>query len=137
MTTPPGIPLFKKIDCVRFHVDDLDAALAFYRDRLGHRLLWRSGQAIGLGMPGTDAEIVLHADGAGEEIDFLVDSADQAAAQIVQAGGKILIPPFDIQIGRCVVVQDPWGNAYVLLDMSKGHLTTDAEGNVTGTEQPA
>jgi len=40
------------------------------------------------------------------------------------------VPPFEIQIGRCVVVQDPFGNPLVLLDMSKGPLTTDAEGNV-------
>jgi lactoylglutathione lyase len=125
-------PLFHKLDCVRLHVPDLDAALAFYRDRLGHRLIWRTEHAVGLGMPDTDAELVLHTDDGGEEIDFLVDSADEAASQIVEAGGKIITPPFDIQIGRCVVVQDPWGNEMVLLDMSKGPLKTDATGNVIG-----
>ena len=44
--------------------------------------------------------------------------------------------PFDIQIGRCVVVQDPWGNELVLLDMSKGRLRTDDAGNILGNEPP-
>ena len=38
--------------------------------------------------------------------------------------------PFDIQIGKWVVVADPWGNQLVLLDSTKGLLRTDADGNV-------
>lgn len=36
------------VDAVTFRVPDLDAGLAFYRDRLGHELIWRNdaeGQA--------------------------------------------------------------------------------------------
>ena len=87
-------------------------------------------------MPGTDAEIVLHTEHHDPEIDLLVDSADAAAARIEDAGGKIVVPPFDIQIGRCVVVHDPWGNRLVLLDTSKGLLVTDANGNVVGNAPP-
>jgi hypothetical protein len=31
-------------------------------------------------------------------------------------------------------VRDPWGNRLVVLDMSKGRLATDEDGNVVGTE---
>ena len=55
---------------------------------------------------------------------------------IEQAGGKVIVPPFDIQIGRCAVLEDPWGNPLVLLDTSKGLLKTDAAGNVTGNMDP-
>ena len=127
-------PLFQKIDCIRLHVDNLDEALAFYRDRLGHTLVWRTEGVVGLRLPDTDAEIVLHTDGHGQDIDFKVESADAAAARFVAAGGTILIPPFDIQIGRCVVVADPWGNPLVLLDTSKGFLVTDEEGHILGNE---
>lgn len=127
-------PLFQKIDCIRLHVDDLDEALAFYRDRLGHTLVWRSDRVVGLRMPDTDAEIVLHTDGRGQDIDFKVESADNAAARFVEAGGTILVPPFDIQIGRCVVVADPWGNPLVLLDTSQGLLITDDAGNIIGNQ---
>jgi predicted enzyme related to lactoylglutathione lyase len=74
--------------------------------------------------------------GAGQEVDFSVDSTDIAANRFTQAGGKVLVPPFDIQIGRCAVVQDPWGNPLVLLDVSKRLLATDVEGNVTGNLRP-
>ena len=40
--------------------------------------------------------------------------------------------PFEIAIGRCAVVADPWDNVLVLLDNSKGFLTTDDTGHVTG-----
>ena len=43
----------------RFYVPDLDAGLDFYRDHLGHRLLWRTDREADLEMPDTDAEIVL------------------------------------------------------------------------------
>jgi hypothetical protein len=43
-------PLFKKIDCIRLYVSDLDEAIAFYQGRLGHRLIWRSMEAAGLKM---------------------------------------------------------------------------------------
>ena len=131
MNSPPQ-PLIRKVDCVRLYVPDLDAGLAFYRDRLGHALIWRTEDTVGLRLPDADAEIVLHTERAEPEIDLLVDSADGAAARFAAAGGRIVVGPFDIQIGRAVVVQDPWGNRFVLLDASKGLLVTDADGNVIG-----
>ncbi len=127
-------PLLKKIDCVELHVSDLEEALHFYRDRLGHALVWRSEKAAGLRMPGSDAEILLQTERPGMNIDFLVPSADEAGAAFEQAGGTVVVAPFDIQIGRCVVVRDPWGNPLVLLDMSKGRLVTDEEGRIIGNE---
>ena len=127
-------PLVQKVDCVRLYVSDLEVGLAFYRDKLGHELIWRTEQQVGLRLPNDDTEIVLHTEPKEPEIDLKVRSADTAAVQFEEAGGKVIVPPFDIQIGRCVVVQDPWGNELVLLDSSKGLLVTDAEGNVIGTD---
>ena len=124
--------LTHKVDCVRLYVPDLEAGLAFYRDRLGHELIWRTATVAGLRLPETDTELVIQTEEQQQEIDFLVDSADAAAGLIEQSGGKVIVPPFDIQIGRCVVVEDPWGNPLVLLDASKGFLETDANGNVIG-----
>ena len=125
-------PLVQKVDCVRLYVPDLEAGLAFYRDQLGHELVWRTGEAAGLRLGESDTEIVLHTEPGQPEIDLTVESADEAAVRFEAAGGKVVVPPFDIQIGRAVVVQDPWGNQVVLLDSSKGLLVTDAEGNVIG-----
>jgi predicted enzyme related to lactoylglutathione lyase len=122
----------RKVDCVEFYVSDLEAGLAFYRDQLGHEVVWRTEQAVGLRLPESDAEIVLQCERPKQDVDFLVDSAEAAAVRFVAAGGRIVVPAFDIQIGRCIVVQDPWHNILVLLDASKGFLVTDSEGNVVG-----
>ena len=125
-------PLVQKVDCIRLCVGDLEAGLAFYRDRLGHPLIWQTEKAVGLCLPDSEAEIVLHTEPAELEVDLKVQSAEAAAARFEEAGGKVVVPPFDIQIGRAAVVQDPWGNRLVLLDASKGLLVTDADGRVIG-----
>ena len=129
-------PLFRKVDCLQIPVPDLEAGLAFYRDRLGHRLIWRTATAAGLRLPESDAEIVLQTERPELEADLTVASADAAAEAIVAAGGRVVVRPFDIRIGRCAVIEDPWGNRLVLLDTSKGLLVTDEHGNVVGDAEP-
>jgi lactoylglutathione lyase len=131
-------PLIQKVDCIRLYVTNLESGLAFYRDQLGLEVIWRTKQAVGLRMPNDATEIVLHTERQGPEIDLTVACADDAAVQIEEAGGRVIVPPFDIQIGRCVVIRDPWDNELVLLDTTKGLLETDADGNVIGNEvQPS
>jgi predicted enzyme related to lactoylglutathione lyase len=129
-------PLFRKVDCLRLAVRDLDEALAFYRDSLGHALVWRSETAAGLRLPESEAEIVLQTERPDEEVDLLVEAVDDAVARFVEAGGRVIAGPFDIQIGRCAVVGDPFGNVLVMLDLSKGRLETDNEGRVIGNRMP-
>jgi catechol 2,3-dioxygenase-like lactoylglutathione lyase family enzyme len=95
-------PLFRKLDCLLLRVADLDAAISFYRDRLG------------------------------PETDVLVENVDEAFALFLSAGGEPVQPPFEIAIGRCARVRDPFGNELVLLDQSKGTLATDRDGRVVG-----
>lgn len=129
------MPLLHKVDCIQLYVPDLAAGLAFYCDRLGHQLLWRTDTAAGLALPDSDAEIVLQTARDGVAVDFLVPSADEAAASFLQAGGTVVVPPFDIPVGRCVVVADPWQNQYVLLDTRNGLFVTAADKRVIGVEQ--
>ena len=129
-------PMIRKVDCVQFYVPDLDSGIAFYCNQLGHELKWRTEKAAGLGLPESDTEIVLQTERDTLEVDMLVDSADEAAVRFERAGGKIIVPPFDIQIGKCAVVQDPWGNQFVLLDMTKGPLKVDEHKNVIGNYSP-
>lgn len=123
-------PLMHTIDALQIPVPDLELGLAFYRDRLGHALVWRTATAVGLRMAASATEIVLQTERPELEVNLLVADADAAATAIVAAGGSVLVPAFDIRIGRCVVVVDPWGNRLVLLDMRRGPLETDADGYV-------
>jgi predicted enzyme related to lactoylglutathione lyase len=126
--------VLRKVDCVMLRVSDLDAALAFYGDGLGHRLIWRTAEAAGLAMAASEAELVLHTE-HGPEVDLLVDDVPAAVARFVGAGGRVVADTFEIAIGRCAVVLDPFGNTLVLLDQSKGKLVTDEAGNVVGVEK--
>ena len=116
-------------------VDDLDAALRFYSEALGHPVLWRRPEMAGLGMPGTDAELVLHTT-LGPEVDLLVANVDMALKRFNEAGGETITGPFDIPIGRCAVVRDPFGNAIVMLDQTKGRFVTNSAGEVIRVEKP-
>jgi predicted enzyme related to lactoylglutathione lyase len=130
MTTAP--PLFRQVDCLQLPVPNLKAGLAFYQNALGHELLWRTDDAAGLRLPDSDTELVLQTQRPQPEVDLLVESVEVAAQRIVAAGGRLLAGPFDIPVGRGVVIADPFGNALVLLELSKGRYQTDASGRVTG-----
>lgn len=124
-----SVPLFQNIDCFMFKVPNVDAALAFYRDKLGLPLAWRT--ETGLALQVGESELVLSTQHQRPpETDIKVASAEEAARQFVEAGGSIVAGPFDIKIGKCVVVADPWGNQLVLLDSTKGLLKTDKDGFV-------
>lgn len=128
--------LLKKIDAVTVPVPDIDTGLAFYVDVLGHQVKWRNdalGQA-GLALPDGDSELVLTVE-YGYEPDWLVDSVDDAVEIFRSNRGTVVAEPVDIPVGRVGVVLDPFGNALVLIDLSKGTYTTDAAGHVTGVIQ--
>lgn len=127
--------LFENVDCIELYVSDLDEGIRCYRDSYGLALLWRADDSAGLGMPHGITEIVLQTARKKMNVDFKVPSVVDAIRRIVEAGGTVVTGPFDIPIGKCAVVRDPWQNEYVILDMSKGRYVTDASGNVIGLEK--
>jgi len=137
MTRAKRPPLFRAVDCLRIPVPDLDAGLRFYRDELGHELLWRSPTAAGLRIPKGGAELVIHIESARGETDLLVDSVPRAIRRVTRAGGKLLDGPIDIPVGRVAFLADPWGNPLAILDLSKGRLRVDREKRVSGVRQRA
>ncbi len=127
----PGI--LRKVDAVTVRVPDIDAGIHFYVDVLGHRVKWRNdaiGQA-GLELPDGDSEIVLTTE-HGYEPNLLVESVDDAIEVFRSNSGQVIAEPFDIPVGRLGVILDPFGDALVLLDLSKGTYTTDATTDVIG-----
>ena len=114
-----GSALFTAVDAVVVNVPDLAAGLAFYRDALGHEVVWETDRMVGLRLGVTGTELVLALD-IGPETDLLVESVDAAVASIVRAGGTVAAEPRDIPVGRVAVVRDPFGNTLTLVDLSKG-----------------
>lgn len=130
--------LLLKVDAVTVPVPDLDHGLRFYSDALGHQLRWRNDEAgqAGLSLPGSDTELVLTV-AQRYEPNWLVSSAEEAAAAVRAAGGRVVAEPFDVPVGRLTVVADPFDNLLVLIDLSKGSYTTDDAGYVTGVAAPS
>ncbi len=125
--------MFKLIDCIRIRVPTLEKGVDFYVQKLGHEIIWRTPTAIGLKLPKSKSEVVVHIEPEeGLEVDFKVEDVTAACAEYSKSGGKIVVKPFDIPIGKCCVVEDPFGNSYILLDSSKGTYETDASKKVIG-----
>lgn len=124
-------PLLRKIDCTMLNTRDLDEAVAFYGDRLGHAMLWRTAEAVAFRIPESEAELVVHLH-LGPEVYFLVDDVEDASRSLLKSGATSIKAPFEIQIGKCAIVRDPLGNSLAILDQSKGRLMTDSKGNVIG-----
>ena len=99
--------LIRKVDCVSMPVADLSAAVVFYRDKLGHDLIWHSDTQAGFRMPDTETELVVHTEPRPAATELLVQSVPSAVRQFVKAGGTLVTDPFDIAIGQCAEVSDP------------------------------
>ena len=70
-------------------------------------------------------------------VNWLVTSVSQAVEIIVAARGKMILGPTQIPVGRLAVVNDPFGNALVLLELSAGGYVTDVDGRVLGVQPRA
>jgi predicted enzyme related to lactoylglutathione lyase len=117
--------MLRKIDCVMIHVEDLPAAIAYYREVFGLHPIWWDKESAGLAFPETDAEIVLHCKPdipAAVEVYYLVDDVLASVGTLAARGCRISAGPFDIAIGKCAVIVDPFGIRLCLLDMTKGRL---------------
>jgi catechol 2,3-dioxygenase-like lactoylglutathione lyase family enzyme len=119
---------------VRYLVDDVDAALPFYR-ALGFRLAdrWgppfavmkRKGLTLWLAGPGTSARKKL-ANGSlpqpGGWNRLVVEAADLDATLVkaIAAGGRPRSKPIKGQGGRQVLIDDPSGNPIELFEAREG-----------------
>ena len=128
--------MLRKIDCVMIRVNDVEAAVDYYARVFGLRPLWSGDDSIGLALPETDAEIVLYNDPdipSGIEVYYLVDDVIDAVAHFALHGCQILVAPFDITIGKCAIISDPFGTRLCILDMTKGSRPLNL---VDGTSRP-
>jgi len=104
-------------------VDDVNAAATYYTEVFGLRPNWSGDDSIGLIFPESDAEIVLHCNPdipSSVEVHYLVDNVTSIVENYVAKGCHLLVEPFDIAIGKCAVLKDPFGTRLCILDMTKG-----------------
>ena len=115
--------MLRKIDCIMIRVDAVEAAAGFYANVFGLQPRWSGDGSIGLAFPETDAEIVLHCDPkipSSAEVHYLVDDVVAAVKNYADNGCEVLVPQFDITVGKCAVIKDPFGTRLCILDLTKG-----------------
>ncbi len=115
--------MLRKIDCIMIRVEEVTAAAAYYATVFGLHPQWSGDSSIGLVFPESDAEIVLHCDPnipSSVEVYYLVDDVVSAISQYAAQGCQVLVPPFDITVGKCAVIRDPFGTRLCLLDTTTG-----------------
>ena len=115
--------MLRKIDCVMIRVDDIEAAANYYAEVFGLHPQWIGDDSIGLAFAETDTEIVLHSNPdipSSVEVHYLVDDVVAAVASYAAKGCHVLVEPFGITIGKCAVIEDPFGVRLCILDMTKG-----------------
>ncbi|MBV1788521.1 VOC family protein [Marinobacterium sp. D7] len=113
--------------------DDADAAQAFYSDVIG----W---QTVDSGVPNMDYRILQATDPDSGEVNpvggmmplteemraggarpvwlgyIAVEDVDHCVARITEAGGRVMLPPFDIDdVGRIAMVTDPQGVPFYIM----------------------
>jgi lactoylglutathione lyase len=115
--------MLRKINCVMMRVEDMEAAAVYYSEIFGLRRLWQDATSVGLGFPETDAEVVLHCNSqipSRVDVYYLEDDVVCSVGVLRRNGCRVLSEPFDIPIGKCAVVREPFGTTLSIVDMSNG-----------------
>jgi lactoylglutathione lyase len=124
--------MFEYVDCIRLYVENINEGIEFYNKKLGLKIAWKMEHAIGFLMNDQKTEIVIQNFDQRVETDIKVNSVIESVEKIIASGGRVVVSPFDIEIGKCAIVEDPWGNKMTILDSSKGLFKTDKDGNIIG-----
>lgn len=123
------VPILKQINAILVKVPSIQKGLDFYREQLGLPIFWRKDTIASVHLG--DGQLVMSTT-LDPETNILVESVEYAAKVFQQAGGKIVSPLEDIDVGMLVVVEDAFGNRLTLVDFSKGFYKLDDSKNVVG-----
>ena len=110
-----------KLEFMYLPTQDLDAALALYRDALGFDELWREGDAtVGLNT-GTEVALMIDADAVpGSEPGPVFITDDVKAFHAAHDGAyELTFPPFEIPGGYISAFKDGSGNFIYVMDQSR------------------
>jgi catechol 2,3-dioxygenase-like lactoylglutathione lyase family enzyme len=129
--------VLKKVDRILVRVQSLEAAVRYYRDVLGLKLVRQDARLASFKLGDGDTEMVLHADAdlPDQATYYLVESVKDLYARRDELKLKFAGPPSPVSKGFRATVKDPFGNVLLILDRaaegSGGDLVED--GKAPGT----
>jgi lactoylglutathione lyase len=115
-----------KLGLVMVVVRDMERSVAFYRDVLGLKMLfkqdnWSQFEAgniiIGLHPEGNEVKV---SPTTGMSIGIYVDDITRAASELKRRGGRLQIEPRTEPFGRWALLQDPDGYNIQIIEMARG-----------------
>lgn len=111
-------PMLRQVDRVVLRVPGLPAAVAYYRDVLGMRLLHQDARLATFRLDEHGAELVLHADPdlPAEAVYYLVDDVRDLYRRRAELKLTFVAPPAPVARGYRATVRDPFGTVLLLLD---------------------
>jgi predicted enzyme related to lactoylglutathione lyase len=112
----------EKVKYTYLVVDDMNAAVAFYRDGLGLRLKFQDGQRWSEFEAGNGTPIALSSRDesglgvSGPVVVFQVNDAEELAASLVEHGANILARRDMGNHGCLIAIREPSGNIFQLFE---------------------
>lgn len=119
----------KQLVALYVPVPDLPKALAFYRDTLGWKELWREGDTTaGLQVPGTDTFLMLDVDVEGAARSGPILGVDDVRSYHEQHQARLPFSqePTEIPGGWWAALEDPFGHAFYVLDQINADETGES-----------
>jgi catechol 2,3-dioxygenase-like lactoylglutathione lyase family enzyme len=119
--------MLRKIDRVLIRVPALDAAVRYYRDLLGLKLIRQEKQVASFGLDGCELVIHVDPDLPGEAIYYLVDSVRDLYKRRAELKLQFVGPPVSVARGFRAIVKDPFGTVLHLLDRTSESTSSGIE----------
>lgn len=110
--------MLRRIDRILLRVPHLDAAVKYYRDVLGLKLIKQDKRVASLKLADGEGEIVLHNDPdlPADAVYYLVDDVRALYQKRADLRLTFISPPSPVSRGYRATVKDPYGNVLLLLD---------------------
>jgi catechol 2,3-dioxygenase-like lactoylglutathione lyase family enzyme len=110
--------MLRNVDRIILRVPGLPAAIGYYRDVLGMKLLRQESRLAVFALGDAGTEFLLHADPdlPAEGVYYLVDDVRQLYARRAELKLTFTSPPKQAAKGFRAVVRDPFGTVLMLLD---------------------
>jgi len=130
--------MLRKIDRRVIRVENIEAAVRYYRDVLGLKLVRQEKLLASFLLVDGQSELVLHAnpDAPYDEVYYLVDNVRDLFDKRASLKLRFVSPPAAVARGYRATVKDPFGNVLLLVDRtSEGGIKSDVieDGQEPGT----
>ena len=119
--------MLQRVDRILVRVPAVPAAVKYYRQTLGLKLIKEDKRLALLRLPEGGTEFVLHADPdlPAEAVYYLVDDVRKMFAQRAQSGMTFVQPPTPAARGFRAAIKDPFGNVMLIVDRTSANGTDD------------